>query len=469
MSIDGLFTVLAITIALFALTQPIQRKTIIIFVPIWLLLAIFLVPTCVLIWREIVSVLGYEYYLWSDLVSRLIAILLPIIGLSISIYLWNRAKLGRNKDLKFRDFIHTSINEDKYGELARIIRKNQYLSSKQIVSDTLDFLFDQKVVESLNRFPTWLHLRLLANESLFNISKNPCSIVNVVMRTLISKKASILQSYMASRFGGLEYSKLTELEQDLIEKIFEDPHYYIDFRIDYPLLIYASERIDSGELDIKYNKNDDLYIKMQGQSGRINCPIFLFIKIHYLALENAIEIDDKDFYVSDLWDIFRKVCDHIMYDRFVWENPKANSEFPTPYIYLVKEILKDLRILTEKKLNKGTNTPGRLGEDIVRIWYTCISYISRLEKIIPISFITNCTTDYYDLLLEIRGHYNKDETNKKGSTFSDWSDLMLDEIKYLSNHNNKIKEIMRLSINQLDKGKHHVFKNVKWLSQELGL
>ncbi len=467
MNIDGLFTILAIIIALYTLAQPIQRKTVSIFVPIWLLIAIFLMTTGIIIWRESVSTLGYELYAWSDLGSKLTAIFIPILGLSLSVFLWYRAKLGIRKDFKFRDFIYTSINEDKYDELDRILRRNEGRLYKVIESDTIDLIFDRKVVESLNRFPDWLHISLLKDKSLFEKLNNPFSTVDVVMRNLISKEDSILQSYVASTFGGLEYPRLTKLEQELIEETFEDPHWYIDLRIDYPLVIFACERIDSGVFDIKYNQNDDFYIRLQGISGKIKCPIYLFIKIHYIALDRALEFDDRDYYVSDLWDIFRNICNHIEYNRLVWENPYTNREYPTPYIFLVKAILNDLRILSEKKINKGKNPPGRIGDDLVRIWYTCVSYISRLENKIPFSFISDCIGNFLDLLLEIRENHGETKTVSLKSNLSDWCDLMLNEIKRLSIHDDELNEKIHRSITNLDKGKYHILNNVEWLLKEL--
>lgn len=123
MSLTGLLMVIGIIIAKYALAQPIQRKSIHIFVPIWLIILLIIISVIVLIWRYVVPILGYIFYSWSDLASTFSVFLLPIVSAIIAVYFWYRAKLTTKKDEKFRKFIIICLYENKFGELIRILVK----------------------------------------------------------------------------------------------------------------------------------------------------------------------------------------------------------------------------------------------------------------------------------------------------------------------------------------------------------
>ena len=93
-------------------------------------------------------------------------------------------------------------------------------------------------------------------------------------------------------------------------------------------------------------------------------------------LKRAIENEgEDDYYVSDLWNLFQSICDYSNYDKDVWENIDANSEYPTPFAYLMKQIVLDLRDLCKERerYEQIIRSPGRIGSDLVRSWATCVA------------------------------------------------------------------------------------------------
>jgi len=161
MSLVGLLAIVAIIIALYALAQPIQRKTLCIFVPVWLIPVSLLISSGILVWREAVSTFGCVFNPWTDFVTKIFAFMVPILGALIALFFWHRAKLTSTLDKRFRDFVLTSINDNHFHELVRILKRNEESLEHVVEPNTLNMLFDKKLVRAINRFPDWFHLVLL--------------------------------------------------------------------------------------------------------------------------------------------------------------------------------------------------------------------------------------------------------------------------------------------------------------------
>ena len=166
MSLEGLLTIIAIIIAVYAFAHPVQRRSLRLFVPVWLIPVSLLVSACILIWRDAVLTFGYEFYQWSDFVSKLCAFLIPIIGALIAISLWSKAKLKNKTDKRFRDFILVCLHGNTFAELVRILKKNEDSLAHILEPETLDFIFEKKFVHAMTHARDWIHLRLLSNKNL---------------------------------------------------------------------------------------------------------------------------------------------------------------------------------------------------------------------------------------------------------------------------------------------------------------
>ena len=108
-------------------------------------------------------------------------------------------------------------------------------------------------------------------------------------------------------------------------------------------------------MNAPYNLPDESYIAHQGVSKRSTCPLYLAIKTEVIAVEAAVKAkDERDFYISDLWQILMKIYEHTTWDANV-VNPSLFGEPTTPYSYLLNEIASDFEQLTEKAVQFSIN------------------------------------------------------------------------------------------------------------------
>jgi len=471
LSLEGLLTITGIIIAVYAFARPVQRRSLRLFVPVWLIPVSLFVSACILIYRYYVLTFGYEFYPLADLISMVCAFFLPIVGALIAISLWHKAKLKNKTDKRFRDFILACLHDNTYDELVRILVKNEDSLAHVLEPETLDLLFERKFVQAINRAPTWLHLRLFSKKELVAKLPDRFRVTDIVMRELVAEQASPLHYAVASEYGGKEYTLISDKEWDLVEKTLHNPEWYMSVRADYTLIIVACETLFSGKIDKPYNRNDDLYITSQGESTRLKCPVYLASKTHALMLKKAIELnEDKDYYVSDLWNLFQIICDHSRYDKDVWENPDANWEYPTPFVFLMKEILYDLFCLCDNCFNKGNRPPKRIGSDLVRIWSACVTWVAKSNGKVSKEFKLKCLKQYLDYCLELKQYYehgNKAEERKENSKY--WVVLFIEELKKQFRGDEALKDMIFHAVNELDYGKRHVSDNHNWMRKELGL
>ena len=124
MSLEGLLAIAGILLAVYAIAQPVQRRSISLFVPGWLVPFSLLLSAVVLFWREGASVFGYQLFPWSDLASTLLAFFMPVSATLWAIHCWWEAELSEGRDRQFRDFVLTCLREGKFDELVRILERN---------------------------------------------------------------------------------------------------------------------------------------------------------------------------------------------------------------------------------------------------------------------------------------------------------------------------------------------------------
>lgn len=471
MSLEGLLAIAGIIVAVYAIAQPVQRRSIMLFVPAWVVPIALLISAGILLWRKGVETFGYEFYTWSDFASTVTAFFLPVIAALVGVILWSRAKLTKGKDKKFYDFIMSCLRENKFDELVRIVEKNENQLSSVLEPATLDLLFEQRFVQAMSHARTWLHLRLLTYEEMVERLPDLIRVIDTVMRALVAEPASPLCAAVACAYGGEERPFCVDSDWELVTKTLQNPVWYMNVRADYPLVMVACEWLDSGKLDEIYNRNDELYIAHQGVSSRSRCPVFLSMKTHVLMLEEAIKKeDDTDYYVSDLWDLFRSICDHSVYDQSVWENHHANREFPTPFVFLMRNVLSDFSFLCDHRYSHGTRPPGRIGHDFVSTWTICLMWLAESKGKVSLDFTIGRITNYLDFALQLRQAYAHEEHDEgRKANCRAWSELCTNEIKRKLGPDKKVREILFQAANRLDICKDYVSENHRWLRDELDL
>ena len=186
-------------------------------------------------------------------------------------------------------------------------------------------------------------------------------------------------------------------------------------------------------------------------------------------LKKAIEGEkEEDYYISDLWDLFREVCSHSRYDKEVWENIDASSEYPTPFVFLMKEILFDLESLCKESFKQGSRSLGITGYSLVQTWATCMAYLGHSIDKVSEEFKHKCIGNYLSFTLKILKEYERAEGEKK-EKIKEWQDMFISEINRHRKGEDRLEEILFQSLNNLDYAKPYIFNHHNSLRRELGL
>lgn len=188
-------------------------------------------------------------------------------------------------------------------------------------------------------------------------------------------------------------------------------------------------------------------------------------------LEKAIEKErEDDYYVSDLFDLFRNVYDHSKFDKDVWENIDASLEFPTPFVYLMKEILYDFAHLCDEDFNQGRRPPSQIGSTLITMWSLSLSNFTYTYKKCKVSdkFKFEYIGEYLKYAMKKMEIYERAEGERKENSKL-WRDQLVEEVKSHRIGFGDNKELLFKSMNKLDYGKLYISKYHNWLRRELGL
>ncbi len=459
MSIDSLLTLIGIFVALFALARPVQQKTIFVFSNSFLLLFSLVLSLLCFVFLDFVVAYHICISPISSFWVRLIPLIIGIIVI-IKLYLsWKRAKLSIKRDKKFRAFINACLLENEFSELSRIVEKNEGVLIDRVHLDTLPLLFDRSFLSNQLSIRSHLHIRLLSDDLILEALANYLGIIDLLAREMLYTNNSLIQLAVSKEYGGEEHLLPNKAERLIIEKTIQSPNWYMKTRFDYPLIISVSEKILSGEYDLTYNRYNELYVATQGRSLRINCPIYLTLKTHILMLEAAIDQDSEgDFYVSDLFDLIRMICDHSKYDKDSWKEYDDTKSKPTTFAYLMAEINSDIAYLFNKILLKYPTRDelGDVGLQLSFIWPFCVLYVAESKDKVSDGYKRAIIRRYYESILELRSHNTH------------WGDKLIEDMKdklRLSNANYII--LFMDVIRELDLGKGYIFNNKAWLVSEI--
>lgn len=469
MSLEGLLAVAGIILAIYAIPQPVQRRSINLFVPAWLMPAALSLAAIVLFVSEWVTTFECPVPRWFGFTVTAVSFGLPVVATLLALFWWWRARLNGRSASRFRPFLLACLRDASFDELVRIVEKNPGRLAKALAPDDLHLLFEPRFVRSLAQAHSWLHLQLLSDKALAQRLPAANRAVDTVVRAYLNEPGSVLHASVACSYGAEEHSYLTDADWKLAENTLLKPEWYMNLRVDYPLLMAACENLDSGRLDEAYNRNDSVYIANQGISSRTSCPVFVAMKTHVLMLEEAAKQQpstEMDLYVSDLWDIFRAICEHSRYDPAVWDSPTANHEYPTPFAYLIAQMLSDYSMLSRHSFDHGKNPPGHLAEQLATFWSLSAAHLAADESAASDGMRRSAVYRYLDFTLELRDH---DTSDGRGDNCRVWADLFLDRIKKNMMTEPAVRAMVEEAANRLDICKEHVFRQHEWLRTELGL
>lgn len=485
MTLSALLTLFSILLAVLSLARPVGRRSLTLFVPVWRLVAAIVVSIFLIICRD--APFGVEppfgwslsYVMFGLTVG---AFMIPVLTGLWALISWHRAKLTADRIRRVESVFSAALREREFDEVERIVRKNQGFLERLPATAT-SILYDPVMVAALVDSHSLVHLELLANMRFLKELENRHRVVDAVVRELLRSGVSPLRSAVVSRYGGLEHFTYRESERALIARTFQNPQWYFEANAHYPLTISSMETLRSGKLDIDYNGVGRDYEASQGISSRSRCPIYLAAKTEVLAIEAALEAQvDNDFYVSDLFQIFRAVKERSKYDGAAWKSALSNPEFPTPYAYLLHMIAADLNDLSctavQKSITSSTvelegaqraQPPGEVAGALAQAWSICVWSIANSKGQVSPEFRTAIIKGYLMFILEL-GWGPNEICNCSGAVqgLGIWRDLFSLRLRSIFAGRDYLHWMpLQEALTSLDMGKTYVAEGYDWLEQEL--
>ncbi|MBN2582159.1 MAG: hypothetical protein JXL80_03760 [Planctomycetes bacterium] len=474
MDLGGLMTSVGIVLAVFALARPAQRRSVCLFVPLWISVGL-VIPVGLLICLDVLDHWKIDVPLWLSFSFRTVAFFAPITALLLAVVFWYRATLSKNKDSRLRQFLLSCLRDHDMDEAARILGKNHGRLPTILTRDTADVVFDRYFIRELVAARTWIHLELLANDELLKALPNIRRAVDRTLRELLFAGESPLRTAALWQEGGDETLHCAENEKRLLDQTLLNPAWYHRCGAGYPLVVAACERIDSGELDATYNQPDRLYVAHQGITRRSMCPVFLAEKTiaHMLMAEiqqNSGTTEDTHRDAADLWDIFRACQAHSRYSPQTWDEPSGCGDYPTPFGFLLAEILEDYyRICWEarEKSHSPEKPPSELLGPAIRMWANCVMRMARAEQHVSPAFRATSAATLLEMLLEWRHFENRTKPNGEHP----WSRMFLENLTdaIRIGATESYEYVTEILDNKMDLAKSHVSSSREWLRQELKL
>lgn len=490
MTLGALLTFIALLVASYSVLSPAYRSLVRIFINLCLLIVTILFVALFLQLPQILSYVGYHYKAYGVLgYVELMELLVPGVSflLLIGLLAWYGIQLqwlhlSPSHIEKFEDFVTSALKGREYNGLHMVIKSNinslpWLLRNK---SKTLERFFDPAFVDDSVKKRSWIHLKMLAlkleNKYLFEILPDRFTSTGNVVRALLRSEVTPIHKEVVARYGGHEGLRQSPEERGLIQSTFLTPKWFMGTAAHYPLVIYATEQLLSGELDKLYNSSPELYVRSQGVSLRSRCPVWIAEKITVLAIKSAIEDGEKgDMYVTTLSDIFRYICGRSEYNSTLWD--ATPREYPTPYAYLLSEICYDLEGLARDSCGKawtgntGIENPNNAPQlrEIARTWAVCVWYIADSKGVASEDFRIELVRKYLDFLLRV-GFSPRDAVfnspNLHQGTLENYRNLFMDKLTFLPFADERLK-IVNKAIDTLDSGKGWVIKGRQWLENNL--
>jgi hypothetical protein len=481
-SLEALLTFFGILVAVLALARPVQRRSLILFAPPWRISFALLVSFALIVCRDAPFGIPppFGWPLPPVLFGlSLASFLIPVLAALWSWLSWHRAKLTRRRTEQVENIFLAALREREFDEVERIVRRNRQ-RLKRLPPRASSALFKPEMVKALADSHPFLHLELLADLKLLDSLENRHGAIGAVVRELLRSEESPLRAAVIDRYQGLEHNVYSPEQRALIEKTFQNPEWYLQASAHYPLVISATEALRSGKFDVEYNSSGRDYEATQGTSRRASCPIYLAVGAEALAIEAALERRvEQDFYSTDLFQIFVAVQEKSNFDEQVWNDPRNNHEFPTPFAYLLYTIASHLEELTRIAIRHATPAastgeivaPDDVVEQIVRSWSVCVWNIAdSVHEVSPI-FRRSIVKQYLVFMLQLGWGISEIYLGPVPSNVEDlsvWRDLFLAKLKFMFHSSDHVRwSALQAAVESLDQGKGYVSDGYEWLQNSL--
>ena len=395
---------------------------------------------------------------------------------------WTQAKLTCKNSVKVvENVFRAALRESQFDEVERFVRNNKD-NLTLLPTEAITVLFSPRVVAALVGSHSLVHLELLADMAFLTSLQNPFDPVDATLRELLHANASPLRAAIVARYGGWEHLPYFPAEQALVEKTIRHPEWYVAANAHYPLLMAGLDRLRTGAWDLQYNAIGADYYASQGISTRARCPIYLGFKTQVLAIDAAIiKRREADFYVTDLGNLFHAILERSAFDRGAWESPLAYREHPTPYAYLLYEIVTDFNDLSSKAVQQATtaavprraSVPGTVATALALTWSSCTAEIVRSNGKVSPQFRDAIVRRYLEFVLALGWQPSEifhAPINDPIEGLLDWRDRYVEQLaQSLRSVARYDAEALRHILGSLDQGKVFIRDGLPWLRDRMGI
>lgn len=440
MSLGSLLTIVGIAIAAYSVARPVQRRSLSMFVPVRGVLFALVLPALLVIIDYGLVAFGADIGEIARFLIGAVALGLPVGALVWAARAWHGAVLTKHHETHFIDLARSSLYENSYDELVRVVRRNAGRLHEVATDEMVAMLYDRRVIAALASRRSWIHLQLLAHPGFFERVKEKAGLnhcpreVELVIREYLVAEESPLRLFVVSHEQGDPTASATQEERDLVQRTFGNRGWYARAKVERPLFAVCRELLDSRALDESYNQTDDYYTCPIGLSSRSRCPLYLAEKVMYQGFQQAIQANAPAGTArSEIWWLFMEVHKHSRYRREEWGDPP--SEHPTPFAYLMHEVCSDLWDLASEAYSQSDNgdkQPTELICELAKVWAHCVvtlagDMVETGHHVSP-RFATECAEWYLHCLLEWQSLGHDEQGNEIEAPLA-WARMLLDSLK----------------------------------------
>ncbi len=165
------------------------------------------------------------------------------------------------------------------------------------------------------------------------------------------------------------------------------------------------------------------------------------------------------------------------FKKIVWEDPRSNSEFPTPYAFLLYTISADLAELSRSAVQQATcrsmparvKGPGQVAQAIAQNWSFCVWSIADSQCQVAPEFRSEIIRDYLAFILELGWQPSEIYFGSTGNVegLDAWRDLFLVELQKRFTHGGPATmAALKEAAESLDKGKGY-YNGYAWLEKQI--
>jgi hypothetical protein len=278
--------------------------------------------------------------------------------------------------------------------------------------------------------------------------------------------------------GGDERHAALIREKALAKRTYGNWRWYTASRSAQIITVVGYEALMTGHFDAAYNLASFHYLTPNGTSGRIKCPAYRAIALHYLALEDAQRhgaIDGAD--PNDFFSVFKAAFVRSKLTT-AWDEPNVPSDTPTPFAYLMDQTMRFLQLLARDGYAHALGDlsfPGADGNDIpvppqaqtvfrrtCENWALCVWFMTTEAGRVPDRFVVSAIREYLNEALQFG--FERGQTSEREA----YAKIAVEEFERHV-HEARLSKFTRTAFEGLDSGKGYVRAGRDWLRAELGL